>query len=643
MEAERPKEKVPIPGTDGWLRVTTTHGNVFYAQKKTKRSEWTVPEEIREQVEAMEPKEEPQAKRMRVASPAPEPDAEEREPTPPPAPEPVPEPVPAAMPAAPSLSFEEGRALFMNMLTSLNGTAHEVNAMAPWDRELPKFVHMPAYSALPSTRDREEVFNEWCKLRLREKRAKRTEPAPPKAPDAGAGRALRSLLKKNVVSTRTTFDDAKRKWGSDPAFASVDEKEARQIFDAWIAELNEIKRTLAKKADAAFLALLSETLPSPAEVRKREGADGVPDKAQAATIWASAKKTNGLVQDKRYDAVGSATRRAELFTRWIRGENGEKEEEEKQEPAPAPLAEPPAPEPHAEAPAHKRDDAARRERALQQRQEQVRRDNARMNERNRAARHDVAAEQRETDFRQLLLDAVRDPWLAWDDAQRLLSRDERFAPHNMRDVLSDETKRAYFDEHLSRIQNKRRDQLARLFAKHTQDERGMERLVADEDSVLALVRHDDEFDNAGLKRFVGEDAGVHKVPTTTLSHEFQAWDAWRNAQARAEFTEMLKENAFVDFWGRLRKEKEQHGDVPSDTAVPEDEDVDPEGVSVLDMASHVDLAEMEAVLKVRALTDPARQTLSDFCARPRAAYRVDQGPLAHARGAETDDSSVSHS
>ena len=51
--AERPSTKVPIPGTDGWFRVTTTHGNVFYAQKGTKRSEWIVPEEIREQVEAM--------------------------------------------------------------------------------------------------------------------------------------------------------------------------------------------------------------------------------------------------------------------------------------------------------------------------------------------------------------------------------------------------------------------------------------------------------------------------------------------------------------------------------------------------------------------------------------------------------------
>ena len=47
---DRPLHKVPIPNTDGWLRVTTTHGNVFYAQKNTKSSEWTLPSEIDTQV-----------------------------------------------------------------------------------------------------------------------------------------------------------------------------------------------------------------------------------------------------------------------------------------------------------------------------------------------------------------------------------------------------------------------------------------------------------------------------------------------------------------------------------------------------------------------------------------------------------------
>jgi transcription elongation regulator 1 len=50
---EKPKEKVSIPGTT-WTRVTTSEGNVFYFEKESKRSEWTIPDELKEAVAAME-------------------------------------------------------------------------------------------------------------------------------------------------------------------------------------------------------------------------------------------------------------------------------------------------------------------------------------------------------------------------------------------------------------------------------------------------------------------------------------------------------------------------------------------------------------------------------------------------------------
>jgi len=53
---EKPKQKFMIPGTT-WQRITTTEGNVFYFEKETKRSEWTVPDEIKEDVEALEKEE----------------------------------------------------------------------------------------------------------------------------------------------------------------------------------------------------------------------------------------------------------------------------------------------------------------------------------------------------------------------------------------------------------------------------------------------------------------------------------------------------------------------------------------------------------------------------------------------------------
>lgn len=53
---EKPKEKLPIEGSD-WIRVTTNKGNVFFNNKQTRESVWTVPAEIMEQVEALERKE----------------------------------------------------------------------------------------------------------------------------------------------------------------------------------------------------------------------------------------------------------------------------------------------------------------------------------------------------------------------------------------------------------------------------------------------------------------------------------------------------------------------------------------------------------------------------------------------------------
>jgi hypothetical protein len=54
---EKPKLKTPIPGTD-WLRVTTNQGNVFYTNKAKKESVWTVPDEIKDEVELLEKQEE---------------------------------------------------------------------------------------------------------------------------------------------------------------------------------------------------------------------------------------------------------------------------------------------------------------------------------------------------------------------------------------------------------------------------------------------------------------------------------------------------------------------------------------------------------------------------------------------------------
>lgn len=63
---EKPKVKTPIPGTE-WLRVTTTEGNIFYTHTVKKHSVWTVPEEIKDAVEALEKDEQEKAEQAAKA------------------------------------------------------------------------------------------------------------------------------------------------------------------------------------------------------------------------------------------------------------------------------------------------------------------------------------------------------------------------------------------------------------------------------------------------------------------------------------------------------------------------------------------------------------------------------------------------
>ena len=501
-EPDKPKDKVPIPGTDGWLRVTTTHGHVFYAQKKTKRSEWTMPEEIRPAVLAWEASLEPAPKKMRTEAPGDEAT--------------TPEPLPVEADEFAHLSFEEGKVLFMDMLTSLNGTPREVNPIAPWDRELPKFVHERAYRALPTLEDRQDVFNEWCKYRLREKRAKK----PSASQDA-----FRALLRAQVASTRTTFAAFRDAFQRDPAYEAMvrdhAESGAASLFEAWLSELKQRKLQQAEAAEQDFLALLTEKISSKDE-------------------WAVAKKTPGLATDPRYDAVGSATRRSELYQAWCRRPSQRLSKEERQA------------------------------QALEHREAQVRREHAKHARHAHSARSDALEEQYETDLRQRLVDTVRDPWMAWEDAKHLV-----------------DGRRALFDEHMEHLRGKRRDLLAKLFAKHAQDA-----LQTGGDVILPRVRADPAYIESALPRFVGD---THQGQQhTTLEAEFDAWDQWRHAQARREFQDMLRENAFVDFWGRLQKRDKGE----ADTVEADDEDDEGTMVSLLDMASQLDIQAMESVLKM---------------------------------------------
>jgi heat shock protein beta len=82
----------------------------------------------------------------------------------------------------------------------------------------------------------------------------------------------------------------------------------------------------------------------------------------------------------------------------------------------------------------------------------------------------------------------------------------------------------------------------------------------------------------------------------SLEHEFEKWQRERTAESRKVFDQMLSENSFVEFWGRLGKLGGEgvNGGVKAD-------EIEEGGGGKVDMkalAKNINVQEMEKVLKV---------------------------------------------
>lgn len=93
-----------------------------------------------------------------------------------------------------------------------------------------------------------------------------------------------------------------------------------------------------------------------------------------------------------------------------------------------------------------------------------------------------------------------------------------------------------------------------------------------------------------------------------LHQQYEKWQRERTHEARQAFDEMLSENAFVEFWGRLGKiggegvEGGVSGGVATDDLGEEEAGEDVQRVDMKTLAKNVDLKEMERVLKVSILS-----------------------------------------
>lgn len=615
---EKPKIKTPIPGTD-WLRVTTNQGNVFYTNKAKKESVWTVPDEIKDAVELLNKKEEDdkvqaekesqeRAQRDAVAEqereierirlevqevvkrkaedlppsdesivskkPRVEDEPEDGEGTDDDqeedwqreaaaqlakeaeeeekrkqqeeaeAAQKAPEGAPQIqMPDRVDLSIEEGKALFKTLLRE-----KDINPLHPWDTSLPFFISDPRYVLLPSVSARREAFDEYCRERARELRASRVkkEKEDPKE-------EFERLLTTEVKSTRTSWSDFRRQWKKDRRFYGWgrDDREREKRFREFLKELGERKRALAQKAEADFFALLRES--------------GV---AQQGAAWKEVKKA--IYADPRYDAVGSSSLREELFNTFLTSQSNRT--------VPDPSEKPVVDIAPVEGIDETQQRKDRKAQAVKEREVKIKAERDRVQTNIEKSRVDLNKEEGELQFRTLLTDAIREPQATWESSLAQLQSDPRFRYSS----LSPGHQRHLFQGHVNQLRAKHLDNLQALFLSNASS-------LATQFTALPV------------------SSLLSSLPATKLGYdvfkleqEFDQWQLTRTTGAREAFNDMLSENSFVEFWGRLRKigGEGTEGGVKRDDDGDEDEGEGGGGnVDMKKLAKNVDITEMEKVLK----------------------------------------------
>ncbi|KZT12575.1 uncharacterized protein LAESUDRAFT_639872 [Laetiporus sulphureus 93-53] len=643
---EKPLIKTPIPNTD-WLRVVTTEGNVFYTHKVEKRSVWTVPDEIREAVQALEReeaerriREEQEAKEKvekkarsaqeeqlreveRIKSEVEEmvgkrkaeeavplnevvitkktkmegADEEEEEEEESEEEEEEEWQREAAaqlaaeaeeekkkqeeakkwqeeheeeeakkmkeaekakgqpqikMPERVDLSLDEAKALFKTLLRE-----KDINPLHPWDTSLPLFISDPRYVLLPSVSARKEAFDEYCRDRARELRQsnvkKEKEVANPKE-------EFERLLRDEVKSTRMSWTEWRRQWKKDRRFYGWgrDDREREKRFREYLKELGEKKRAAAQNAEAEFFALIRET--------------GI---AKLGAAWKEVKRK--IVEDVRYGAVGSSSLREELFNTYLKAHGADA--------TPEPIPNKEADEsvhnlsqdshmPEEEDAERERKKRERKERAVQDREQRVRAERSKVEADIDRSRMGLNKEEGELEFRTMLVDAIRDPQMTWDAALPQLRTDPRFTlsplPLNQQIHI--------FHAHVAALRSKYLDSLHALFASHSPS--------------LASP-----FTDLPVSSLVASQPATKLgFDVEQIEQEYDKWQRQRTHEARLAFDQMLSENAFIEFWGRLGK----IGGKGVDEGIKADDlgdNAEEEQVDMKALAKNVDLNEIVKVLK----------------------------------------------
>lgn len=160
-----------------------------------------------------------------------------------------------AVPDKVVVSPEEGRALFkVSYRPRTHGDRADSQALlmekkispfSTWEQSLPLFINDPRYVLLSSPKIREEVYDEYCREAGRQRRLNKAGPAASAAAaetkKADPEREYKALLREEVTSTRTRWDDWRKKWKKDRRLYSFgrDDREREKVFKQHLKELGE--------------------------------------------------------------------------------------------------------------------------------------------------------------------------------------------------------------------------------------------------------------------------------------------------------------------------------------------------------------------------------------------------------------------
>ncbi|KAF8897518.1 Hsp90 protein-domain-containing protein [Infundibulicybe gibba] len=594
----------PIPGTD-WLRIKTTEGNVFYSHKTKKESTWIVPEEIKDAVEELEQEDRQNEERSKSRGQQEERDAQKLEN------DQLAEVERVKREIQPLVKRKAGELDDATVMKKMktgeeqedegdDGDSRsededwqkEAEAQLAVEAEIEKKriekeekrmqeaeaqrqagIHIPERvdlsleegKALFKTLLREKDINPlhpWdTSLPLfvsdpryillpsvsarreafdeycRDRARELRQSNVKKEKEANPHEEFGRLLNDEVTSTRMTWADFRRSYKKDRRFYGWgrDDKEREKRFKQYIRELGEKKRAAAKKAEVDFFALL------------KEHAEDIPE----GSPWRDVKRH--LSRDPRYENVGSSSLREELFATFLKGTMSN-----------TAAIESPSDPPHSGL----EDEAKQGGKQTGKIALQILDD---------LVLGYIRRKESESFGMSLLTDAVRDCQTSWEAVVPQLNTDPRF----VNSPLSLNHQIHLFNDHLAHIRSKYMMNLHALLDTHAPS-------LATSFNELPLPLLEASIPFAKL------DLNLER-----LEQEFERWQRERTTGARKSFEEMLGENSFIDFWGRLGKIGGEgvEGGVKADD-LGEDEGEGGGGkVDMKALAKSVDVHEIEKVLK----------------------------------------------